>query len=107
MTWNHRIIRQRAPDAEREVDGEEFHYTIREVYYDRDGKPKMVMMEADGPFGLTMDELRQDVKRFFDAFHQPTLNYEDFDKPADPLVKDAVQRSFGVNDDQEKQGLTS
>ncbi|KKN05432.1 hypothetical protein LCGC14_1087270, partial [marine sediment metagenome] len=31
MHWNHRVIRQKAVEVEREVSDEEFYYSIREV----------------------------------------------------------------------------
>jgi hypothetical protein len=78
MTWNHRIIREKATPEETEVSGEEHYYTIREVYYDDDGKPELVTMEGDAPWGTTVDELKQDVEWYRKALEQPVLNYEDF-----------------------------
>lgn len=78
MTWNHRVIRQKATSQEAEVSGEEYFYTIREVFYDEEGKPELVMMEPDGPFGTTLEELKQDIEWYATALEQPVLDYEDF-----------------------------
>ena len=78
MTWNHRIIRTKATPEEMELSEEEYYYTIREVYYDEDGKPELVTMEGNVPWGTTVDELRQDMECLGKALDQPVLNYEDF-----------------------------
>ena len=78
MTWNHRVIRQRATTQEAELSGEEYFYSIREVFYDEDGKPEFVTMESDDLFGTTLEELKKDIERFTKALEQPILNYEDF-----------------------------
>ena len=78
MTWNHRVIREKAPPEEAEVSDEEYYYTIREVFYDDDGKPELVTEEAMVPWGTTVDELKQDVEWFSKALSRPVLNYEDF-----------------------------
>ena len=78
MTWNHRIIRERATPEEYEISGNEYYYTIREVFYDDEGKPELVMVEADGPFGRSIEELQQDIEWYAKALEYPVLNYEDF-----------------------------
>jgi hypothetical protein len=78
MTWNHRVIRQKATPQEAAASGEEYFYSIREVFYDEEGKPELVTMEPDGPFGTTLEELKQDIEWYAKALDYPILDYEDF-----------------------------
>jgi len=80
VTWNHRIVREKNTPEEAEVSGEEYYYTIREVYYDDDGKPELVSLEGDAPFGTTLEELKQDVERFAKALKYLVLDFEDFSR---------------------------
>ena len=72
------MIRERATPEEAELSGEEYYYTIREVFYDDEGDPELVMVDADGPFGTTLEELQRDIKQYAKALMYPILNYEDF-----------------------------
>ena len=78
MTWNYRVIRRKATPEEAELSEEEYCYTIREVFYDDEGKPELVSEEDTGPWGTTVDEIKKDVEWFSKALGQPVLNYEDF-----------------------------
>ncbi len=78
MVWNHRVIREAFTPEEAEFEDEEFFYTIREVFYFEDGKPELVTMKGDAPWGTTLEELQQDIEWFSKALGQPVLNYEDF-----------------------------
>jgi len=75
-TWNHRVIHkiQTGPQGS-SVD----YYEIHEVYYNEDGKPTSVTLEAVVPYGESPDELKDDFERMQEAFSKPILDYSDFD----------------------------
>lgn len=70
MNWNYRVIRK--------VDDEEEYFEIQEVYYDENGVAIFAPKEGRIPFGFTLNELEEDLKRFLDACEKPILNYVDF-----------------------------
>ena len=65
MTWNYRIIRT--------VQNNTFHYSIHEVYYNKNGKIEAWTEEPVLPFGESEDELREDINHFLQAFKLPIL----------------------------------
>lgn len=66
MTWNYRRML---------IDGV---YSIREVYYSKEGKPEMYSSFPSDPFGETRDELKKDYDLMASAFDKPILKPEDF-----------------------------
>ena len=65
--WNYRVV---------EKDG---YYGIHEAYYD-DGieKPHSISSEEMSPHGGTLDELKDDAKKYLEALDKPILHYKDF-----------------------------
>ena len=61
--WNHRVFKDK--------DG----YSIRETFY-KDGKPHLWSAEPEAPFGETLDELKEDLKRMLGATEQPVIEDE-------------------------------
>lgn len=72
MTWNYRVIKH--------VDTSETLYSIHEVYYDENGKPKMVSNEPVSVIGETPQELLKDLERQKEALMLPVLEYDLFTK---------------------------
>ncbi len=71
--WNFRVLRK-----ERENAGVKWvTFCVHEVYY-TDSKPTMCSEDEMAPHGETLDELKEDMERFQQAFTKPVLNYEDF-----------------------------
>ena len=74
MTWNHRVIHTVYKEIEEEG------YSIHEVFYDEDGVPDMMTLDAVGVWGETMDEVQQTLEWMTKALEQPILEASDFDK---------------------------
>ena len=64
MTWNYRV---------RNVNG---NYGIYEVYYDKNGKPNAWSQDPMEPYGESLEELKDDLKRMMTAFEKPLFDYE-------------------------------
>ena len=71
MNWNYRIVRHR--------HSEEEWFAIHEVYYEADGKPKLVSKEPVAPQGGDVEELLKDMERQKAACKLPVLDYAIFD----------------------------
>jgi len=69
--WNYRIIKT---TQEGKVT-----YRIHEVYYDDNGKIKGWTTEPVLPCGENMNELREDIFYFLQAFRQPILELKEED----------------------------
>ena len=67
MTWNYRVVR--------DTDGA---FSIREAYYDNEGRVEAITEEGIGPYGDTVEELRADYERMREAFEKPVLDAADF-----------------------------
>ena len=78
MTWNYRIIRTVSRHALTEPE-EEF-YDIHEVYYAEDGSPNFVSENPIAIWGLTLQELKNDLVYYSDAFDLPVLEMSYFDE---------------------------
>jgi hypothetical protein len=65
-TWNYRVLQHEGSLA------------IHAVHYDEHGKPSFCTERPSYPAGTTVDELKQDVKRYVQAIDEPILNYSDF-----------------------------
>ena len=61
MSWNHRIVKT------------EEILIIREVYYNKEGKPDM-MNDGSIATGESMKELKASYKQLADAFKKPVLD---------------------------------
>ena len=72
MNWNYRIVRHR-------YKNEEDWFAIHEVYYEADGKPKLVSKEPIAPQGGDVEELLKDMERQKEACKLPVLDYAVFD----------------------------
>ncbi len=55
-------------------------FGIHEVYYNKNGKPKMYSENHMCPHGETLDELRSDIEFMLKAFEKTILTPEDFKK---------------------------
>lgn len=54
-------------------------FDIREVYYDENGEPEMVTIDAMSPHGCDLEELKQDMDLMRKAFNKPIINMKFFD----------------------------
>lgn len=64
-SWNYRIIKT--------IRDKEPFYRIHEVYYDDNGEIEGWTEEPVLPYGETVEELREDIHYFLQAFQQPIL----------------------------------
>jgi len=71
MHWNYRIIRK---------NKEHTFYEIHEVYYDPNGNIQGMTENPIIPTGETLDELKKDFSKQFDAFKHPILDYDDISR---------------------------
>ena len=74
MHWNYRVIRQKDP-----ISGD-YSYQVHEVFYNEELKPFTCTAEAVTIYGESVDELKEDLEKFFQAFERPVLDMEYFDK---------------------------
>lgn len=65
--WNYRVLNQGG------------YLTIHEVHYNADGKPYACTERPAFPSGETLEELRDDIRRYSTALDRPVLPYEMFD----------------------------
>lgn len=70
MTWNYRIVSEKAPEGE--------FYQLYEIYYD-DGKIVGMLEKPSNPYGDTVDELQETMKHMLEAFKKPVLTMEALD----------------------------
>lgn len=77
MTWNHRVVRSVSA-----VDGT-VAYTIREVFYEDDGKVSGWTADAIEPHGETLDELRQNIARMAECTDRPVLDEDELQADAE------------------------
>jgi hypothetical protein len=68
MSWNYRVVREVADDED--------VFTVREVFYDDDGKPEY-WSDACSPQGETHDGLRADLGYMLMALEQPVVEMDD------------------------------
>jgi len=68
-SWNYRIIKT--------IGYGEPIYRIHEVYYDDNGKIEGWTKEPVLPYGENVDELREDIYYFLQAFRQPILELKE------------------------------
>ncbi len=68
-SWNYRIIKI--------IGSGEPIYRIHEVYYDNNGKIEGWTKEPVLPYGENVDELREDIYYFLQAFRQPILELKE------------------------------
>lgn len=72
MSWNYRLVRH--------TQGDDSYITVHEVYYDDDGNPKAYTIDAVSPGGETLDELRDDLILYLQAFGKGVLDADDIVK---------------------------
>ena len=70
MTWNYRIVSEKAPEGE--------FLQLYEIYYD-DGKIIGMLEKPSNPYGESLDELQADVNHMMEAFKKPVLSMEDLE----------------------------
>jgi len=66
-SWNYRVIRKPTPDTDSVV------HQIHEVYYREDGAIEGWTAEPVTPLGESVEELREDIRYFLQAFRRPVL----------------------------------
>jgi hypothetical protein len=71
--WNYRVLRRQG------------YLTIHEVHYDAEGTPNACTERPAFPSGETLDELREDIRRYSTALDLPVLPFEMFDAAFGPL----------------------
>ena len=72
MTWNYRIVSEKAPEGE--------FLQLYEVYYDDDGKIKGMTENAMKPYGESVEELQNDLEYMMEALKQPVLDMKELEK---------------------------
>ncbi len=96
MTWNHRVIRQKATPQEAAVSGEEYVYSIREVFYDEEGHVDLWSNAIEMYFE---DDKIDMLIYLMEAFMKPTLEEKDghlFYEKAKPASGDQVPAGFSI-----------
>lgn len=66
MTWNHRIIRQKAPEGE-------YFYQIHEVHYDKDMYPTVWSTDSASVSGDSVNDVLWSYNKIKKAFNKPVL----------------------------------
>ncbi len=72
--WHYRVIRKHHP----ETDSVTYH--VHEVYYQEDGSIDGWTQESVAPLGETVEELREDIRYFLQAFRCPILEEKETDE---------------------------
>jgi hypothetical protein len=72
MSWNYRMVRH--IDSRGRVS-----FRIHEAYYDEQGNPTTISVDAYGPEGESPDHLRDYLELMLEACAKPALHFEDFD----------------------------
>lgn len=75
MSWNYRVVRESVPVLG--TSESEDVFTIREIYYDDDGRPELWSSDACHPQGETFNELCDDLGFMFRALGEPVLEMAD------------------------------
>ena len=73
MHWNHRVVRRQYTHSDGSI---EYTYTIREVYYDEDGKVDFMTEEPIYPHGESIKDLRWSLEKMKECLEHPVLDYE-------------------------------
>lgn len=69
MTWNYRVCKER-------ILNEEDYYSVREVYYDADGKITAVTENAVGVSGYTIDEIKFSLEKMQLALNKDVVDID-------------------------------
>ena len=72
MTWNYRIVSEKAPEGE--------FLQLYEVYYDDDGKINGMTENPMKPYGESVEELQNDLEYMMEALKQPVLDMKELEK---------------------------
>ena len=77
MNWDYRVIKRtfKMPSGYLEIQ-----HAIYEVYYDEDGNVNTWSANPMYIAGETLDELRDDLKRYSAAFDRPILDWDELEK---------------------------
>jgi hypothetical protein len=73
MTWNYRVCKETYPEG---LLNEEDYYSIREVYYDDDGKITGVTENAVGVSGYTIDEIKFSLEKMQLALNKDVVDID-------------------------------
>lgn len=69
MTWNYRVMTMNNGAT----------YTIHEVYYDEEGKPRSYTVDPIDPCGESLKDLKTELSWMRKALSKPILTPDDFD----------------------------
>ena len=75
MTWNYRVVKVIPEDT----SWTPHYFMICEAFYD-EGKqhPHSITERSISPYGESLEELKDDLKRMLKALEAPVLNHEEF-----------------------------
>lgn len=76
MSWNYRVMKRTYKGMNYEEDA----YDIYEVYYNDNGEVKNWSESPTYPHGETLEELKEDIKRYEEALNKPVLDYDELEK---------------------------
>lgn len=79
MSWNYRVVEYYSNENPGNFDipeEEKYFYHIHEVYYDEEGNIQAWSENPDHPFGLTDNELKEDLNKMLEAFNKPVLKFD-------------------------------
>lgn len=88
--WNYRVCKREVPYGSDENETKTV-YDIREAYYNDDGDVWATSEEPQGPRGETVEELKNDLERFGQAFERDTINLDTFKYAKCPYDKDDLK----------------
>lgn len=75
LSWNYRVVREVCTLP---ADlGTEDVFTLREVFYDDEGKPELWSSDPCHPQGETLDDIRADLNYMLVALEAPVLEMAD------------------------------
>jgi hypothetical protein len=71
LMWNHRVVREvYRPDTIHEEVG----YTIRETYYEDDGKPSTITRDPIAAYGESLEVLKWELQKMLEACDKAILD---------------------------------
>jgi len=103
-TWNYRIVRSLNTPGDAATSGAEHYHSLREIYYNEDGKPSMMTVKAIS-FVSDADDAVEEIIRSLemairDAKRYPVIDEEEFDR------SEAVRRERQKDTDPEEPSLS-
>jgi hypothetical protein len=93
MGWNHRVVRKKYEQKIGDEVRVEWYYSIKEVYYDSDGKAVACTLDDPGVGGETIEGLLGMYVQMKSAFEQPILDYDLIPDPT-RNKQDEISKAF-------------